>query len=117
MGLLYTNNECNPVTNNNLKVNAVSGTLTKSNRYTFFVKIEKDSVMEHFYFREEKPSRIIEQSSYHYPDYERYNWEYYKLKEIVILQVMLMADSNYLVEAIDKEDYEKLFDIEKVEDR
>lgn len=117
MGLLYTNNECNPVTNNNLKVNAVSGTLTKSNRYTFFVKIEKDSVMEYFYFREEKPSRIIEQSSYHYPDYERYNRVYYKLKEIVILQVMLMADSNYLVEAIDKEDYEKLFDIEKVENR
>lgn len=107
MGLLYTNYESKPVTNNSLKINAVSGTLTKSNRNTFFVKIEKDSAMEHFYFREEHPSRIISKSKYSYHNYEKYDGDYYELKEIVIIQIMLMADSNYLVEAIDKEKYDE----------
>ena len=34
---------------------------------------------------------------------------YYKLKEIVVLQVMLCSDKDFLVEAIDKEDYDKMF--------
>lgn len=109
MGLLYSHYEANPVTNNNLKINAVNGTLTKTYKDSYFTRFSKDSICEHFYFREKKPSRIID-SGYHYnSEYEEYNDMYYKLKEIVILQVMLCSDDDFLVEAIDKENYEKIF--------
>lgn len=117
MGLLYSNYECNPVTNNSLKINAVSGTLTKTYKDSYFVRFEKDSSIEHFYFRESKPSRIVyyrrANGNYKAEDEEEYNDKYFSLKEIVVLQVMLCSDDNYLVEAIDKEDYDKMFGLEK----
>lgn len=114
MGLLYSNYEANPVTNNSLNINAVSGTLTKTYKDSYFTRFSKDSICEHFYFREKKPSRIIDKgyfnSGYRYnSEYEEYNDMYYKLKEIVILQVMLCSNDDFLVEAIDKENYEKIF--------
>lgn len=113
MGLLYSNYECNPVTNNSLKINAVSGTLTKTYKKSFFVRFTKNSTMENFYFRENKPSRIIKSSSSSFhikgDNEEYYNGSYYELKEIVVLQIMLCSDDNYLVEAIDKEDYDEMF--------
>lgn len=112
MGLLYSHYEANPVTNNSLKINAVSGTLTKTYKDSYFVRFQEGSIMEHFYFREEKPSRIISKSSHYNYGYENYNDYYYKLKEIVVLQVMLCADDNYLLEAINKEDYDAMFNIE-----
>lgn len=115
MGLLYSNYEANPVTNNSLNINAVSGTLTKTYKDSYFTRFSKDSICEHFYFREKKPSRIIDKSNCinasEYNSYERYNFVYYKLKEIVILQVMLCSNDDFLVEAIDKEDYHKMLGI------
>ena len=116
MGLLYSNYEANPVTNNSLNINAVSGTLTKTYEGSYFRRFSKDSVCEHFYFREEKPSRVIGKgyfdSGYRYnSEYEGYNNMYYKLKEIVILQVMLCSNDDFLVEAIDKEVYYKMLGI------
>ena len=109
MGLLYSNYEANPITNNSLNINAVSGTLTKTYRDSFFKRFHKNSVSEHFYFRENCPSRVIDQSYYYNVGYEEYGNYYYKLKEIVVLQVMLCSDDDFLVEAIDKEDYDKMF--------
>ena len=59
MGLLYSHYETNPITNNNLKINAVSGTLTKTFYKSYFMRFAKGSEVEDFYFRENKPSRII----------------------------------------------------------
>ncbi|MBR6689734.1 MAG: hypothetical protein IKL65_00185 [Bacilli bacterium] len=116
MGLLYSHYEANPVTNNSFKINAVSGTLTKTYKDSYFVRFQRGSLMEEFYFREEKPSRTIGSGRDNLWDvndtenYESYKGRYYKVKEIVVLQVMLCADNNYLVEAIDKENYEKMFE-------
>lgn len=118
MGLLYSNYECNPVTNNSinnsLKINAVSGTLTKTYKESYFARFGMNSVMEHFYFREDKPSRILRSRSssgnYREKNEEEYKYRYYELKEIIVLQIMLCSDNNYLVEAIDKEDYDKMFE-------
>lgn len=107
MGLLYSNYEANPVTNNTL--NAVSGTLTKTYRDSYFTRIKMQSVNEHFYFRESKPSRVIDKNYSYITNYEECDGRYYKLKEIVVLQVMLCSDENFLVEAIDKEDYDRMF--------
>ena len=113
MGLLYSHYEANPVTNNNLKINAVSGTLTKTFKDSYFIRFEKGSPMEHFYFREDKPSRITNKRgsycNYKKEDEEKYGDYFYTLREVIVLQVMLMSEDNYLVEAIDKEDYEKMF--------
>lgn len=114
MGLLYSNYDCNPVTNNSLKINAVSGTLTKTYKDSYFSRFEKDSSTEYFYFRESKPSRIVHcrwaTGSYKAEGEEKYNDKFFSLKEIVVLQIMLCSDNNYLVEAIDKEDYDKMFE-------
>ena len=118
MGLLYSHYEANPITN--IKVNAVSGTLQKTFRNSYFVRFQKGSPDEKYYFNKEKPSKIIETSRYSYSDkdYENYMYEYdsnkdlyYKLKEIVVLQIMLCADDNYLVEVIDKKDYDEIFEL------
>ena len=117
VGLLYSNYEANPITNNSLNINAVSGTLTKTYRDSFFKRFQKNSVSEHFYFRENCPSRVIYKDYDYKPGYEEYDNCYYKLKEIVVLQVMLCSDENFLVEAIDKEDYDRMFANESKEVR
>lgn len=114
MGLLcsnYEHFEANPITNNNFKINAVSGTLQKTFRKSYYIRFEKGSPMEHFYFREMKPSRIVEKRNckYDFEFDEVFDGYYYTLEEIIVLQVMLCADNQYLVEAIDKKDYDEIF--------
>lgn len=125
MGLLYTNyqsnSKCSPVTNNSLNINAVSGTLTKTFNNSFFKRFEKDSYCEKIYFREDKPSRIISKREKgcindREQDEEYYDGYYYKLKEIIVLQVMILPNNNYLVEAIDKENYDAIFENEVLGD-
>lgn len=112
MGLLYSHYEANPITNNNFKINAVSGTLQKTFRKSYYVRFEKGSPMEHFYFRETEPSRIVKKSCNWFEECDEPFDKYYcKLEEIVVLQVMLCADNQYLVEAIDKKDYDEIFNI------
>ena len=118
MCLLYSHYEANPITNNNLKINAVSGTLCKTFRKSYFVRFQEGSVMEHFYFDENTPARIIEKrSGFSFKEdkfiYGYYKDYYYKLKPVVVLQVMLCAENNFLIEAIDKEDYDELFNTQE----
>lgn len=102
MGLLYSHYEANPVTNNSLKINAVSGTLTKTYKDSYFVRFQQGSRMERTYFTEKEPYREKKNS-----------WgDYIHAAYIIVLQVMLCSDNNYLVEAIDKKDYENMFKLE-----
>ena len=98
MGLLYSNFEANPTTN--FKVNAVSGTLTKTFRKSFYKRFHMNSRMADYVFDNEKP-RLTDCG-----------------KEIVVLQVMLCGNEEFLAELIYKEDYEEIFNIyvEKIED-
>lgn len=100
MGLLYSHYESNPKTN--LNINAVSGTLTKTFKDSYFVRFEKGSKMEERCFNDK----------YCY----RYSEFLNKKIEIVVLQVMLCGEDSYLVEAIDKEIYEKMFEREPIVD-
>ena len=113
MCLLYSHYEANPITNNDFKINAVSGTLQKTFRDSYFIRFEQGSPMEHFYFRDRKHSCKIIDKSYNKPyndeGWQEYKDYWYKLKEVVVLQIMLCSENNYLVEAIDKEDYDKIF--------
>lgn len=95
MGLLYSHYEANQ------KINAVSGTLTKTFRDSYFVRFKKGSQMEREYLNDKR--------CYRRDDYSTKT-------DIVVLQVMLMSEENYIVEAIDKEKYEKMFEMETSED-
>ena len=43
MGLLYSNYECNPVTNNTLKINACSGGIYKTYKESWFTRFHLKS--------------------------------------------------------------------------
>ena len=96
MGLLYSHYEANPTTN--FKVNAVSGTLTKTFRKSFFKRFHMKSDMADYIFDETKPSLK--------------NQRYCNSAEVVVLQVMLCGDNEFLAELIYKEDYDELFNVE-----
>lgn len=92
MGLLYSHYEANPTTN----VNAVSGTLRKTLRKSFFKRFHIKSTMADYVFDNKKP-RLKDGGN-----------------EIVVLQIMLCGDNEFLTELIYKEDYEEIFDIKEV---
>lgn len=88
MGLLYSHYEANPTT----KVNAVSGTLVKTFRKSFFKRFHMNSRMADCIFDEDEPSLHG--------------------AEIVVLQIMLCGNNELLAEIIYKEDYDELFNVE-----
>lgn len=88
MGLLYSHYEANPTTN----INAVSGTLIKTFRKSFFKRFHMKSSMADYVFDEKTPSL------------GKYS------EEIVILQIMLCGDNEFLAELIYKEDYDEMFE-------
>lgn len=100
MGLLYNHYEANPITK--INVNAVSGTLVKTFRNSYFVRFHMKSTMAEYYFNEKQPYRI---------EKEGYNSNI-KI-DIVIIQAMLCGNEEFLVEAIDKKDYDKMFEIKE----
>ena len=118
MGLYYDNYSCDANTTNNinssLKINAVSGKLTKTYPKSYFAKFEAGSVEEHFYFRTHKPSKIIGTAIYisgeEPEEYERYDRVCYKTKEIVIIQIMPIGNDWHIIELMDKEDFDKMFE-------
>lgn len=99
MGLLYSHYEANPITNNN--INAVSGTLVKTFRKSYFVTCDFHSYLAEGLFDKEKPN--LGKEGY---------YGYEQGKEIVILQTMLCGEDRILVEVINKEDYDELFNLE-----
>ena len=100
MGLLYSHYEANPVTNNN--INAVSGTLVKTFQKSYFVTCEFGSWLAKGLFDKELPN-LGYQGNY-------YNYE--RGKEVVVLQAMLCGEKRLLVEVINKEDYDEIFNLE-----
>lgn len=90
MGLLVSHYVANPITENNIRIDAVSGTLTKTFKESYFVRFQKGSPMEDRYLTENAAKNG-------------------KGDKIIILQIMLAFDDNYVVEVINKEDYDKMF--------
>lgn len=106
MGLLYSHYEANPVTNNSISINSVSGTLSKTFKKSFFKTFEFGSKRAEGVFDEENP-----RLSDWYKDSFGY-WQESNIKPIVVLQTMLCGNDRVLVEMIRKEDYEEMFNIE-----
>lgn len=75
---------------NSININAVSGTLIKSTEKSKIVRFHQNSAMAEYFFDEEQPRRIRDKY-----EADKYN------KNIVVIQVMLCGDSNFLVEYLD----------------
>lgn len=111
-----TNLTANPVTNNT--INAVSGIITKTFRKSYFIRFEKGSELEETIFNNKGLQAQIKKYKSEYVPYKEDSYEYrrgnygetkYLDKNVVVLQVMLLADNNYLCEIIDQDDYSELF--------
>ena len=90
MGLLYSHYEANPTT----KINAVSGTLVKTFRKSFFKRFHMNSTMAKYIFDTHKPRLSYDDG------------------EIIVLQTMLCGEGEFLAEIMYKEDYDELFNVE-----
>lgn len=119
MGLLYSNYESQNNTTNNLKINAVSGTLTKTYPKSYF--INENKLYELYSNEPYRKVKLKETRNYYdrpekYDSYEGNEYKtYYKHIPIIILQIMLAGENQKIYEVIDKEDYDKMFGVERVD--
>ena len=87
----------------NLEINACSGGIYKT---------YKESWFEYLYLRGNKATVLFKE----YEDIDRYSYYIRQYKNVVVLQMILTADKDYVIaELIKKEDFEKYFG-EKVEE-
>ena len=89
--------------NTNIKINACSGGIYKT---------YKESWFEYLYLNSNKATVLFKE----YEDISEYSYYIRQYKNVVVLQMILTADKDYVIaELIKKEDFEKYFG-EKVEE-
>lgn len=81
--------------NNSIKINAVSGTIVKNYRKSFILRFNMESSM----------ANCILSSN---PSINRYRDEI----PVVVLQVMLCGDKEFLAEIMYKDDFDEIFNAE-----
>lgn len=86
---MFNSYSANPTAN--IKINTVSGTLTK---------LLKESYFERFHIKSKMADRVFDEGS-----------------NLVILQVMLCGEGELIAEVISKREYQKLFEGEKDNDQ
>lgn len=113
MGLLYSNYECNPTTNNTLKINACSGGIYKTYKESWFIKFNLNSELAKTLF---KPydNRIKTESDTSEVGYDGYYRTVEHKEPVIILQMIICGDMEVLAEVIREKDFNKYFDEENV---
>lgn len=80
----------------NIKINAISGTIVKNYKDSFFKKFHLDSPFAKQIFR-------------HNPEYEI---NQFSLEPVVVLQMMVCGEKEVIAELMFKDDFDKLFEEE-----
>lgn len=111
MGLLYSNYECNPVTNNTLKINACSGGIYKTYKESWFTRFHLKSDLAEKLFKpcdnEIKTSRDTLEEGY---------CGYYTKEHkepVIVLQMIICGDMEVIAEIIKESDFNKYFESEE----
>jgi hypothetical protein len=91
----------NPQTVN---INAVSGTIVKN---------YKDSFILRFHMKSEIATTILDKN----PRLKKGNFRDSEYKPVVVLQVMLCGEQEFLAEIMWKEDFDKLYEPQESEDK
>ncbi|MEI3530657.1 MAG: hypothetical protein V8Q75_06350 [Bacilli bacterium] len=114
MGLLYSNYECNPITNNTLKINACSGGIYKTYKESWFTKFNLESKLAEKLFKpyDNKIKTEADTSEKGYDGYYR-NVEH--KKPVIIIQMIICGDMEVIAELIREEDFIKYFEVENLE--
>lgn len=82
----------------NIKVNAVSGTMVKNYKESFFIRFQKGSSLENLVFAENPYLHIDKFGNKNTP--------------IVVIQAMILAENHYLCEIVHKKDFDNMFNCE-----
>lgn len=84
--------------NTNIKVNAVSGTLVKNYRKSFFLRFSIGDSLEGLLFS--KTPRLQ-------------NPDCYGSREVVVIQSMIIAEKTMLAEVMWKDDFDEMFECQE----
>lgn len=95
--MLNSQSRSNSFVNNNIKFNAVSGTLFKSNPKSF---------MQSFHLTSRLADKLFSTEPYIYA--ERKGDSYEKRHPVEVLQTMLAGDMHVIAEIMFKDDYEEM---------
>lgn len=97
---------------NHVKINAISGTLVKNYRKSFFLKCSMNGSIANFLFDAENPRIKVSYKFKGAIEEEEYrNGHYYSVyfKPVVVLQTMVLADGLLLNEIMWKEDFDEMY--------
>jgi len=83
------------ISNNNLNINAINGTILKNYKDSFFLRFHLKSKVGETLLNK-KPT--LKQESYPYKDID-----------VVVIQMMMCGDMDVIAELILKEDFDKLY--------
>ena len=116
MGLLYSNYECNPVTNNHnsLKINACSGGIYKTYKESWFTRFNLKSDMAERLFKpydnEIKTSKTTREKAGYKNTWGDEVYRDVEHKEpVIILQMIICGDMEVIAELIKEKDLNKYF--------
>ena len=91
----------------NIKVNAVSGTMVKNFKDSFFLSFEIGSSLEKRLFNKEPKLSYPNKDDYNYPREE----------PVVVIQTMIIGDKIMLAEVMWKKDFDAMFENNSEEGR
>ena len=103
----------------NLKINACSGGIYKTYRESWFKRFEVGSPLAKVLFRKEKCFYNIRSNEYSSDIYkleDKFYTDNGRIKEVIILQMIICGEGEVIAELILKEDFDKYFEKEKVEE-
>lgn len=108
MGLLYSNYECNPVTNNTLKINACSGGIYKTYKESWFTRFHLKSDLADKLFKPYENEMKTSRDTWEGSGFDRYNQEH--KEPVIILQMIICGDMEVIAEVITEKDFNKYFE-------
>lgn len=92
---MFNTNNTYSASNNNLNINAITGTILKNYKDSFFLRFSLKSPLA---------DRLLSKN----PILKTENYPY-KEKEVVIVQMMICGDMDVISEIMWKEDFDKLY--------
>ncbi|NRU52640.1 hypothetical protein [Clostridium beijerinckii] len=93
---MFNTNNTYSTSNNNLNINAITGTILKNYKDSFFLRFHLESPLG---------KQILNRN----PKISETNTSYAKNKEIVVIQMMMCGDMDVIAELMWKEDFDKLY--------
>lgn len=93
---MFNTNNTYATSNNNLNINAITGTILKNYKESFFLRFHLESSLG---------KKVLNK----YPKISETDSSYSKDKDVVVIQMMMCGDMTVIAELMWKEDFDKLY--------